>query len=86
MVVVNHFGCLCDIILIMKDNILGKNLKELRLERKMTAVYVANSIGISIMAYRHYEWGDREPPLDILVALCHFFEVSSDYLLGLSPI
>ena len=36
------------------------------------------------MAYNHYEWGDREPSLDVLKKLCDFFDVSADYLIGRS--
>lgn len=48
----------------------------------LTQKEVANFIGMSLMAYAHYELGDRQPSLDTLNKLCDLFEVTSDYLLG----
>ena len=58
-------------------------LKELRIAKGETLKDVANAIGISLMAYAHYEYGDSQPSLELVAALCKHFEVSSDYLLGL---
>lgn len=61
----------------MKDR-----LKELRLERKLSQKQVAEYLGISTRAYSHYEIGDREPSILLLVKLCDLFEVTADYLIG----
>lgn len=61
----------------MKDR-----LKELRLERKLSQKQVAEYLGISTRAYSHYEIGDREPSISLLVKLCDLFEVTADYLIG----
>lgn len=66
----------------VKNNILGSRLRELRIEKKLLIKNVAKELGVSPMAYNHYELGDREPPLDVLVSLCEYFNVSADYLLG----
>ena len=66
----------------MTDNILGKRLNALRQERKLKIKEVAEAIGLSPMAYNHYEWGDREPSIDVLIKLCDFYEVTADYLIG----
>lgn len=63
----------------MKDR-----LRELRLERNLSQRQVADYLGISTRAYSHYEIGDREPSIQILIKLCALFEVTSDYLIGLS--
>lgn len=68
----------------MTDNILGKRLNALRQERKLKIKEVAEAIGLSPMAYNHYEWGDREPSIDVLVKLCDFYAVSADFLIGRS--
>ena len=60
----------------------SKRLKELRQSKGLTLKQTAASIGVSLMAYAHYEHGDREPSIDTLIKLCDFFAVSSDYLLG----
>ncbi len=61
-------------------------LKELRVEHHFTAKAVANAVGLSKNAITNYEAGIREPSLDTLKALCLLFNVSADYLLGLSDL
>ena len=63
--------------------IISKRLKELRLEKGLTQKEVAEQLGISSTCYSGYEQGYREPDLKTLIKLCKFFEVSTDYLLGL---
>lgn len=59
-------------------------LRELRLEKGIRLKDVAEAMGVTLRTISNYEAGIREPSLDMLVKLCKFFEVSSDYLLGLS--
>ncbi len=61
----------------------GKTLKELRNERNVTQKELAGLVGISATGYAGYEQGHREPDLKTLVSLAKFFDVSTDYLLGL---
>ena len=63
--------------------ILGKRLKELREERGLTQKQVATLLNLHSVTYLHYEKAQREPPLSVLVDMAKFFEVSTDYLLGL---
>lgn len=70
----------------MKDNIFGRRLKELRLSKSLKIKDVAFEIGLSLMAYNHYELGDREPSIDVLIKLCDLYDVSSDYLIGRTDI
>ena len=62
---------------------LVKRLRELREERTLSQTAVANAIGFSTKAISQYETGAREPSIETIKALCTFFGVSSDYLLGL---
>ena len=62
---------------------LAERMKELRLEKKMKQVEVANAIGISTTAYCNYESGNRDPQTATLVKLAQLYHVSADYLLGL---
>ena len=64
--------------------ILGKRLKELRDERGMTQKEVAMALKLHSVTYLHYEKGQREPPLSVLAYMASFFEVTTDYLLGLT--
>lgn len=62
----------------------SRRIKELRLEKGLTLKQVSEAIGVTLRAVYNYEAGIREPSFDTLCKLCRFFEVSSDYLLGLS--
>ena len=64
------------------ENFLGKRLKELRIENKMTQKELATALGINSVTYLHYEKSQREPPLALLVAMADYFGVTTDYLLG----
>lgn len=61
-----------------------ERLKELRIEKSLTQQQVAEQLGITQRAYSHYEIGDREPSVALIKQLCKLFEVSADYLLGLT--
>lgn len=50
----------------------------------MRLIDVGNAIGTTLRTICNYEAGTREPSLDTLIALCAYFGVTSDYLLGLS--
>lgn len=61
-----------------------ERLKELRIEKSLTQQQVAVLLGITQRAYSHYEIGDREPSIEMLKKICQLFEVSADYLIGLT--
>ena len=75
---VKHFNTKCVKKIHMKER-----LKELRKEKGVTQAQVAKAIGITMSAYSNYEQGIREPSIELLKALCRYFMVSSDYLIGL---
>ena len=66
--------------------LLGKRLKELREERNLTQKQVANALKINSVTYLHYEKAQREPPLLLLAEMAAYFNVSVDYLLGLTDL
>ncbi|MDL0418371.1 helix-turn-helix transcriptional regulator, partial [Clostridioides difficile] len=45
----------------------------------------ASLFGISERAYQYYEAGSREPNLETLILISNKLNVSTDFLLGLSP-
>ena len=61
-----------------------ERVKQCRKSMNVTQKAVAEVLGVSERAYQHYELNTREPNHDILIKLCQYFNVSSDYLLGLS--
>ena len=63
---------------------MGKKLKSLRIEKKLTQKQVAEQIGLAISAVSSYESGIRYPSYEILVRLSRIFHVSTDYLLGVA--
>ncbi len=63
---------------------LGVKLKELRLISGVTQTELAESIGIRYQSYQAYEKGYSYPTLQNLVNLAQYFDVSTDYLLGLA--
>lgn len=64
--------------------ILGQRLKELREEKGLTQKQVAAALNLNTVTYLHYENAQREPPLSVLADMAKFFDVSVDYLLGLT--
>ena len=58
-------------------------LHELRLEKKLALQKLGDYIGVSDTAIMKWESGKAEPKLSYIIALCSFFDVSADYLLGL---
>lgn len=61
-----------------------KRIKELREDNDKTQKELANYLNIAQNTYSQYENGNRSLPLDCLVKLCKYYDVSADYLLGLS--
>lgn len=59
-------------------------LKQLRVEKGITQKQASEALGLSKNTFGNYELGIREPSLDVLKKICLLFDVSSDYLLGLS--
>lgn len=57
-------------------------LKELRTSQKLTQKQVYSAVGMSALGYQRYEYGEREPAYQKLLALADFFDVSLDYLTG----
>lgn len=65
----------------MKDNIFGKQLKELRIEKGLSQQKLGEIFGFCNQTISFWENGSREPDLDTLVEISHFFEVPLEELL-----
>ena len=59
-------------------------LKELRVNANFTQQQIAEMLGMKQQSYMRYENNTGEPNLDTVVKLCEIFDVSSDYLFGIS--
>lgn len=60
------------------------NLSALRKEKGISQSEAAKELGISQALLSHYERGIRECGLDFLVRAAKYYDVSCDYLLGIS--
>lgn len=68
----------------MPTNFIGDNLLRLRRIKGLTQADIAKVLGIGQTAYSAWEKGKTKPPLDQLIRLASFFEVSLDELCGLN--
>ncbi len=59
-------------------------LKQLRQKHKLTQSELADILGLKPTAVSNYESRRNEPSFDKLIALSKYFDVSCDYLLGIS--
>lgn len=58
-------------------------LKRFRNEYNLTQQEVANAVGILKQVYQRYEYG-RDPAISVLCKIAKAYNVSVDYLIGLS--
>ena len=63
--------------------IFAQRLKDLRKEKGLSQQQFAEYLNIKQQSYARYEADTSEPSYDMLVEIAKFFEVSTDYLLGL---
>lgn len=61
-----------------------KNLIRLRKELNKTQEEIADILDVSRTTYGKWEKGTHRPDTDMLVKLAEYFNVSADYLLGIS--
>ena len=62
----------------------GERLQQSRKHKGLSQRQAAEEFGITKVGYQNYEAGRRNPSLEMLPRLAKFFNVSTDYLLGLS--
>ena len=61
-----------------------ERIKALREDNDITQNVMAEHLNIAQNTYSQYENGKREIPINILIQICKYFKVSSDYILGLT--
>lgn len=61
-----------------------KRLYDLRVDHDLKQEDVARVLKITKQAYGMYENGKRNLPIESLIVLCKYYNVSADYILGLS--
>lgn len=65
---------------------LYKRIRDLREDRDLTQKEMSRILNCSQQVYSNYELGQRDIPTDILIKLSAFYDVSTDYILGISDI
>ncbi|MBQ8322940.1 MAG: helix-turn-helix transcriptional regulator [Clostridia bacterium] len=66
----------------MKDNFLGKKLREFRIEKGISQRRFGELFNVSNQTVSTWETGVHDPDLDTLIAIAKYYEVSVGYLLG----
>ena len=61
---------------------IAERIKELRIEKGLSQAQLGKIIGTSQKAIDFWERGIHEPKASYVIALCDYFGVSADYLLG----
>lgn len=61
-----------------------KRIRDLREDHDLTQKELAKMLNCSQQVYSNYELGQRDIPTDILIKLSNFYNVSVDYILGIS--
>ena len=59
-------------------------LKDLREDNDIKQRDIAEYLHIKQNTYSQYENGQRQLPIDVLISLAKYYNVSTDYILGLS--
>ena len=61
-----------------------QRIKDLREDADLTQTELSKYLYISQRSYSHYENGTRDIPINVLIVIADFYNVSIDYLLGRS--
>lgn len=61
-----------------------KRIYELREDNDLKQREIAKILNCSQRVYSNYERGDLDIPTDILIKLAKYYDVSTDYILGIS--
>ena len=62
---------------------LGEKIRNLREDRDMNQTQLGAAVRMTQRKISYIECGKYEPSIEDIVAFCHFFKVSADYLLNL---
>lgn len=65
----------------MKDY--TERIRDLREDNDKTQQEIAEYLGTTQQVYSRYEKGINEMPIRHVIALCKYYHVSADYILGL---
>lgn len=58
-----------------------RRIKDLREDADLTQTELSKRLNLHKRSYSHYENGTRNFPLDVIISIADFYDVSIDYLL-----
>ena len=61
-----------------------QRIRDLREDHDLKQRHLADYLSCSQQVYSNYELGQRDIPTDILIKLALYYNVSTDYILGLT--
>ncbi|MBQ3141395.1 MAG: helix-turn-helix transcriptional regulator [Clostridia bacterium] len=61
----------------------GDRIRNLREDSDLSQTQLAQAVNMTQRKISYIECGKYEPSIDDIIALCKFFKVTSDYLLGI---
>ena len=59
-----------------------QRIQDLRTDADMSQRELSEILHISQRSYSHYETGSRNIPIEMLIRLANYYEISLDYLVG----
>ena len=59
-------------------------IRDLREDRDLTQKEIADYLHVRQNTYSQYENGQRQLPIEVLIALAVYYKTSTDYILGLT--
>ncbi len=63
---------------------IGAKLRQVRERRGLSQTFMGEYLDMTAAGYARYEKGTSDPSLENLKKLCEFFEITSDWLLGIN--
>ena len=59
-----------------------QRIQDLRTDADMSQKQLSEILHISQRSYSHYETGSRNIPVEMLIGLANYYDISVDYLVG----
>lgn len=59
-----------------------QRIQDLRTDADMSQKQLSEILHISQRSYSHYETGSRNIPVEMLIKLANYYDISVDYLVG----
>ena len=59
-----------------------QRIQDLRTDADMSQKQLSDILHISQRSYSHYETGSRNIPVEMLIRLANYYDISVDYLVG----